>query len=193
MDRTGKAQVTAEVAQALADSKVVVLTDFTGITVEEVTRLRNQIRAKKGKFRVAKNTLAARAFASDDHAEFRKLFKGPNALAFSHDDPVGVLKVLSDFEASSNGKIKIRGGLLEGKFTSSADLKAIAKLPPREVMLAMVVGLAASPLQRLLTVLSGTTRKFLYGLKALQEKKAKDAPETPEAPPAPETPETPAS
>jgi large subunit ribosomal protein L10 len=172
MDRTGKAQVTDEVSQALSGSKAVVLADFTGISVEEVTKLRSQIRAKKGKFKVAKNTLVARAFGGEEYAAFRKLLKGPNALAFAYEDPIAILKVLNDFEKESQGKIKIRGGVLDGKHATAEELKLIATLPSRDVLRAQVVGLIASPIQRLLTVLNGPARKLLYALKALEEKKA---------------------
>ncbi len=179
MDRNTKVQIAAQVSEQLSVSEMVVLSDFKGITVEEVTELRNQIREQEGIFRVAKNTLTARAFSDDKYETFRGLLKGPSVLTFAKQDPVAVLKVLTEFEKKSGGKLTIKGGMLDDRFTTAEELKTISKLPPKEVLLGQVVGLIASPLTGFLNVCSGPIRKLAYAIKALEEKKAKEGADLP--------------
>ena len=110
MDRDHKKKLVDTLHDALADTTVVVVTHQTGMTVQEVTELRRQMRAAGANFRVTKNRLAQRALAGTKCEQLKSLFKGPTAIAFSR-DPVAVAKVATDY-AKATEKLVIAGGAL---------------------------------------------------------------------------------
>ncbi|MFZ5451721.1 MAG: 50S ribosomal protein L10 [Thermodesulfobacteriota bacterium] len=189
MRKLMKAEIVQDLQERIGRSQFNILADFTGLPVEEMTRLRRQIREADGELRVVKNTLLERAAAGDSPlAPLSSHFVGPNAVTFGYGDPVSLAKVLIKF-AQEKPKFKLKAGVLSGQVLTAQELDALSKLPDREVLLAQFLGVLQGVPTALVTVLAGVIRNLLNVLVALKDKKAEAEPA--EAAPAPEAePET---
>ncbi len=171
MNRTGKEQVIAELAGKLAASKAAFLADYRGLNVDQVNKLRGELRGVSVDYQVVKNTLLKLA-SKDTGAEcLHEFLEGPTAIAIATDDPVGPAKVLSEF-AKANPKFELKAAALDGKLLSVADINALAELPSREVLLAKVLGSINAPASNFVGVLAAIPRSLVQVLGAIQEKKA---------------------
>lgn len=173
--RPDKVAVVDEVREKFQNSNAVMLTEYRGLDVPAMAKLRSALREAGGEYKIYKNTLALRA-VRELGLDIEEHFTGPTALAFvaraedgSRGDPVGVAKALDDF-AKENDALVIKGGLLDDTFLSGDDVKALAKVPPRDVLLARLAAGLASPLQRFAGLLQALPRDFSYALSALIEK-----------------------
>jgi large subunit ribosomal protein L10 len=177
-----KAEIVQEIREKVAKSQIGILTDFKGLKVEDMTRLRRQVQETAAELTVVKNTLLRRA-ASDDSPlnPLMPHFTGPNALTLGYEDPVAVTKVLIKF-AQEKPQLKIKGASLGGQALTLKDLEALSRLPAREVLLAQLLGVLQGVPTALVTVLAGVIRNLLNVLVALKDKKE----ETEAAPAAPE-------
>jgi len=180
LNREQKAAALDEVTKLFESSKVVVLTDYKGIKVEDVTALRRQVREAKGRFKVVKNTFSRKVFADAKYENFRKLLKGSAALAFGQGDAVELVKKISDF-TKTNKQLTIKAGLLEGAVLSPADLEVLATLPPKPVLQAQLMGWLNQPMGSLLGTMNAQVQNFLYLLKGIEEKQAGGADSAPSA------------
>jgi large subunit ribosomal protein L10 len=191
--KQGKAEIVQAIQEKVSRSQIGILSDFTGLKVEDMTRLRRQLQEAGGEIKVVKNTLLVRAGAGDSPlAPLTSELAGPNALALGYQDPVALTKVLIKF-AQERPLLQIKKGVLGGKVLSAKDLEALSKLPAREVLLAQLLGVLNGVPTALVTVLSGVIRNLLNVLVALKDQKAAAAPA--EAAPAAEpeaAPESPA-
>jgi len=151
-------------------AKGVIFTDYRGLTVKEISELRNNLRGSNLEFRVVKNTLARRAAEGTPVDVAKGLFSGPVALAFGYDDPVLLAKRLIEF-SKENEKLEIKGGVIEGGLCGPDDIKAISELPPRETLLAMFIGAMQSPLAKFASMLNATVARFVYAMNALKQKR----------------------
>ena len=174
MNRSDKQVVVDSMAERLGRAKALVLTNFNGLKVEQMTELRQQLRDKDLEYVVVKNTLLKRAAEGLSAAKLADQMVGPNGLAISYDDPVALTKALVDF-AKTNPKLELRGGLLEGKPISAAEVGDLAKLPSREVLLAMLLGAMNGVPRNLVSVLAAVPRSLMNVLKAIEEQKAGQA------------------
>lgn len=163
-----------EIRKRFLENQFVILTDFSGLNVEEISRLRHGLRARGADYRVLKNTLALLAIRGTDFEPLQKLIVGPVGAAFGTNDPISVAKELVAF-ARENPNLKIKGGFLEGKVLEAEEARAIATLPPREALLARITGSFKSPLYNLHGVLSGPYRKLVYALQAVTDVKSRAA------------------
>jgi large subunit ribosomal protein L10 len=154
-----------EITELLKASQLTILTDYRGLTVADLQRLRSQLRPLDAGIRVVKNSLAAIAAENVGLAELRSSLTGPTAIVTSTADPVAPSKVVSDFARTSR-ILQIKLAVLEGQLIPAQDVENLASLPPREVLLARVVGGVQSPLTGLVTVLSGTIRSLAYVLQS---------------------------
>lgn len=170
MARPEKVAAVEEIRQHLQASKAVFVTDYRGLKVSQLTKLRRELRGIGTDYKVLKNTLTRRAAAEVDAQGLDSLLVGPSAIAFAKEDPVATAKALSEF-AKESRILEIRGGLLEGKLLAVDDIQALADLPPREVLLAQVVGGVQAPIAGFVSVLQGTLRKLVYALDAVREQK----------------------
>lgn len=160
-----------EVQEKLEKSKAVVLADYRGLNVLEVTELRKRLREAGVEYRVIKNTMTSRA-AKAAHVEgLDQYLSGPTALAFGYDDVVTPAKILANF-AKDHKKLELKAGILEGQVISFEKVKALAQLPSREVLLGQVAGMLQAPMRGLVTVLSGPLRKMAYAVEAVRKQKA---------------------
>lgn len=196
MRKQQKAEVVQHIQEKAAKAQIGILTDFKGLKVEDMTRLRRQLQEVSGELTVVKNTLLRRAGIDDALlAPLLSNSTGPNALTLGYADPVALTKVLIKF-AQDKPQLAIKGGALGGQALSVQDLEALSKLPAREVLLAQLLGVLQGVPTALVTVLAGVIRNLLNVLVALKDKKAESEPaaQVVEAAPAAEAeaPETPA-
>lgn len=171
MIRTEKETTVMEVQQKFEKSKSVVLADYRGLNVQEVTELRKRLRKAGVEYKVIKNTLTSRAAKAAKIEGLDQYLSGPTAIAFSYDDPVAPAKILASF-AKEFKKLELKGGVLEGRAISSQSVKSLAALPSREALLGQVAGLLQSPMRGLVTVLSGPLRNLAYAVEAVRKQKA---------------------
>ena len=175
--RPEKVAVVDEVRERLRSSSAVILTEYRGLKVKDISSLRRSLRSSGGDYRIYKNTLVRFAVADLELSGLEELLTGPTAIAFVRGgdgdggpgDAVGVAKALRDF-ARTNPALVVKGGVLGRSILSAADAGALADIPPREVLLARLAGGFAAPLQQMAGLLAAVPRSFAYGLKALIDK-----------------------
>lgn len=168
-----KTQLVAEIKDKLQSSAGVVLADYRGLTVADATKLRSQLREAGVEYHVFKNTLIRRAADEVGIEGLDSYLAGPTAVAFS-EDPVASAKILSDF-AKTTKTFTIKAGVLEGKVVDEAQVKALADLPSREVLLAQVLRGMQAPLAGMANVLQGPIRKLGYALEEVRKLKEAEA------------------
>ena len=171
MNRSEKAAIIEQIRSRAASASIAVMTDFKGMSVEELTRLRVALRNSGGEYHVVKNTLARIALSDTAHASIKDDFKDNCAIALGFDDPVAVAKALSDF-AKTSKLLEIRHGSLEGKNMSAAQVEALAALPSKDQLLAQVLGTMNAVPTNFVSLMANMIRPLLYALKAIEEKKA---------------------
>ena len=166
-----KTQTVEDLKASLLSAKLTVVSDYQGTTVSELTQLRREIQKAGGEFTVAKNTLVKLAVQGQSFApHFEGLLKGPTAVIFTDGDPVPVAKVITEYIKKVK-KTQIKGGVLEGKKISDEDLKSIAALPSKEVLIAKMLGSMNAPAQNVVYALSGVSRNLVYALEAIRKQK----------------------
>ena len=168
--RPEKVAVVDEVRAKLDAADAAVMTEYRGLDVSAMAELRRALRDAGGEYKIYKNTLV-RFAAKDLGLEIEDLLTGPTAIAFVEGDPVNVAKALRDF-AKTNPALVIKGGVLGEKTLAEGDVKALADVEPREVLLARLAGAMAAPMQQLAGLLKAVPQSFAYGLQALIEKQA---------------------
>lgn len=164
-----KKEVVRELAEKIKASKAMVLADYRGLTVEQDTELRSALRKAGVEYRVVKNTLTRFAAKENRLDELEPFLNGPTALAISDTDPVAPAKVLSEY-AKKYDKLELKVGVVEGKVIDVNGIKALADLPPREVLIAKVLGGFNAPIAGLVNVLNGNIRGLVAALNAIREK-----------------------
>jgi large subunit ribosomal protein L10 len=168
--RAEKVAVVDEVRERLSSSSGAVLTEYRGLKVADLARLRQAVREAGGEYRIFKNTLTRLAARDLGLEELEPLLVGPTAVAFVDGDPVAVAKALRDF-ARTNVHLTVKGGVLGRKVLSGAEASALADVAPREVLLAQLAGALAAPIQKMAGLLQALPRNFAYGLSALIDQK----------------------
>lgn len=164
-----KQSIVSEIKDRIERADSVVLVDYRGLNVQEVTELRDNYRKEGVEYKVYKNTLMARAFNELGYEEFTQFLAGPNGIAFSYEDVVGAAKVSADF-AKKNEKLELKAGIVDGKIVDINEIKALAELPPKDVLLARALAGFNSPIQGFANVLQGTIRSLVYALDAVRAK-----------------------
>ncbi len=159
-----------QLKEELKDTVAVFVTDFKGLTVDELNSIRRRLEKVNAKYKVVKNTLFKIAIKGTDFEQISDVFVGTNGVVFVKGDIVEAAKTVSDaVKDYENFNFKI--GVVEGKVIDEKALKALSSLPPREVLYAQLLSVLLGPIRGLVTVLSGVPRNFLYVLKAIEEKK----------------------
>ena len=141
-----KAQQVSEVAEQFKNAASVVVVDYLGITVEQATNLRTELRNAGVQFAVVKNGILSRAAKEAGLEGMDDIFKGPSAVAFSNEDVVAPAKILADF-AKKVEALEIKAGVIEGKVSSKEEIEALAKLPNREGLLSMLLSVLQAPVR----------------------------------------------
>ena len=154
--------VVEEITGKFNDSQSAVVVEYRGLSVAEVTELRRALREEDVEFKVYKNKLVQRATESAGYAEINDKLVGPNAIAFGHSDAVAPARVLAEF-AKDHDALVIKAGIVEGKVLEVEEINEIAKLPGREGMYSMLLGMLQAPVS-----------KFARVVKAVAEAKPED-------------------
>ena len=165
-----KTAVVTEVSAKLAAADAALITEFRGMTVGSLAKLRRALRVHGAEYKVYKNTLArfgAKDAGLDDLAE---LLVGPSAITFVKGDASIVAKTLRD-HSKVDQMLVLKGGVVGGKSVSAAELTVLADLPPREVLLAQLAGMLQAPLSKTANLLQAPLRRAAYGIKSLIESK----------------------
>lgn len=153
-----KKEVVAEIADKLSNSTAAVLVDYRGLKVEELTELRKQFREAGVEYKVYKNTLTRMAAQNAGMEDLVNELVGPNAIAFSYDDPVAPVRIASEF-AKEHKNLELKVGIVEGVYYDADKIKELASIPPREVLIAKLLGSLKAPVSN-----------FAYLIKAIADK-----------------------
>ena len=170
MNRQEKAQIIESLREKAGRASIAVVTDFKGMTVEEVTNLRVKLRDAGVDYQVVKNTLARLALKDTSHVVLEQYFKENCAIALGYEDPVAMAKALSEF-AKTSKMFDLRFGSLEGKFLDADGVKELAKLPSKPELLARVLGTMNAVPTNFVGLFANLLRNCLYALNAIKDKK----------------------
>ena len=169
----GKKEVVAEISARIAKAQAVVLAEYRGLPVEDITVLRSQARASGVYLRVLKNTLARRAVQGTPFEKLADQMVGPLAYGIS-EDPVSAAKVLSAY-AKGNDKLVIKGGAMPNHVMTAKEIGQLATMPSREELLAKLLGTMQAPVAKFVQTLNEVPSKFVRTLAALRDQKEKAA------------------
>ncbi|MDD4570296.1 MAG: 50S ribosomal protein L10 [Tepidanaerobacteraceae bacterium] len=168
--KEAKVKAVEELKDKFGRSRSAILTDYRGLNVGEITELRRKLKEQDVEYKVVKNTLTAIAIKDFDY-KLDEFLEGPTAVAFSYEDPVAPAKILVDF-SKTHKQLEIKAGVVEGRVANKDVISELAKMPPKEQLLASAVGAIQSPLYGIVGVLQGNLRNLVYTLQAVQDKKA---------------------
>jgi large subunit ribosomal protein L10 len=154
-----KKQIVSEISEKIKNAKSVVLVEYKGLTVEKANELRNKCREAGVEYKVYKNTLMRFAFEELGYKDITAQLEGPNAIALSYDDEVSAARVTNDFAKATNEIIQIKAGISDGRVINADEVKALASVPSRDILLAQLAG-----------VLQGNLRNLAYMLDQIAKK-----------------------
>jgi large subunit ribosomal protein L10 len=160
-----KIETVEDLRKRLDGVKTVMLTEYRGLTVSQLSELRKQLRTVRAEYKVVKNRLARLAGAERGFEALRPHLKGPTALVIAKDDPVAVAKALTTF-ARTNQALAIKVGVVDGQLVPADGIKALSELPSRDALRAQLVGMLQGPLAQLVGLLSAPQRELVYVLEA---------------------------
>ncbi len=175
MPRPEKTAVVEEIRIKLDEADAAVLTEYRGLSVRALAELRGSLRPANTEYKVFKNRLARRAAEEAGLTDLLPLLEGPVAIAFVHGDAVPAAKALRDF-GRTNPALVVKGGLLGPRAVTAAELTALADIPPRDQLLAMLAGGFQAPLTKAAGLFQAFTRNLAYGVKALIDQRAASEP-----------------
>lgn len=166
-----KKQIVEEITSKLQNSKSVILVNYKGLTVAEVTELRNAFRKANVEYKVLKNTLVRKAFNEMGITSFDADLNGPTAVAFGSDE-TGAAKIIAEASKKYGDKISAKSAFVDNSYVDAAGVKALAAMPSKEELIAKMLGSMQSPVTKFAGVLSATLRSVVLALNAIAEKKA---------------------
>lgn len=176
MQKVHKERIVRDLESRLGEAKCLYLTDFTGLDVAAITELRRKLSEAEVEYVVVKNTLARRALAGGPYDDLAGSLEGPSAFAMSGTDVVSPAKILTEFARETDDRPRIKAGAIEGKVVSLEEIRRIAALPPREELLARLVGSVRSPLAGLVWTLHGLLTQFVRTVDAVRARAEAEAP-----------------
>lgn len=174
MNRQEKEAKVADLTEKVRSSIAVLVADYRGLTVDQARELRSELRQVGARYEVVKNTLMKRAAAAAEADELMEFLDGPSAIAFCDEEVAPPAQVLMRL-AKEFKPLEVKGGLLEGQAIDAEKLKFLASLPPREVLLAQLLGGMQAPIRGLATVCAGPIRGLVTALTRIQEQKEAEA------------------
>jgi len=172
MNRTEKETFVSDFREKLEKAPVMYLTDFTGLDVPSMVKLRDELRSVGAEYIVVKNRLARRAIAEvDGMPNLDDALLGPTGVVFGYDGVVEPAKALSEFAKDHDDRPVFKAGVLDRKVLEAAEVERLAKLPPRELLLAELAGVLEAPMAALASALESKLQEMSGLLSALKEKK----------------------
>ena len=172
MSKTERQASVEDLRRELEGSSTVFVTDFSGLNVLRMTELRRRLRSAGVRYVVVKNTLAQRAFAANGVSALDEHLAGPTGLVLSGRDPVAGAKVLADFAREFEQKPAIKAGLVDGRPVSPAQVRRLAELPSKEILLGQLAGYMQAPLAQLAGVMNGLLYQVVGALEALRAQRS---------------------
>ncbi len=161
MPTQAKADTIEELRGRLADAQAAVLTEYRGLTVQQLSELRKQLKGASAEYRVVKNRLARIAMEGSPLAPLQKYLTGPTGLVIVRKDAVAVAKALTAF-ARTNPALAVKVGVIDGQLLEPKDLRAVADLPSRATLRGQLVGMVQGPLAQLVGLLTAPQRELVY-------------------------------
>lgn len=171
MRRDEKDVVVADLQQKLGDATAFYLTDFTGLSVKQITQFRARLRNQGVEYVVVKNTLAKRAIEGLELPDVAGFFSGPTGLVIGREDAVAAAKVLSDFAREFGDRPAVKVGVVDRKPFGPEQVKQLADMPPREVLLAQIAGGLQAPMARLAGGMAQLMAGFARAVDQLRQQK----------------------
>ncbi|NJD17941.1 MAG: 50S ribosomal protein L10 [Gemmatimonadetes bacterium] len=171
MNRTEKASFVEDLRERISRAPVVYLTDFTGLSVKSITKLRRSLRASGAEYVVVKNRLARLAFSQTELPNIFENLDGPTGMVLGYGDVVAPAKALTDFAKEHDKKPAFKLGILENKVIQPEQIVRLAKLPPREQLLAELAGAMSAPTAMLAMALEAKLQEMAGLIDALREKR----------------------
>src|SRR6478609_8771704 len=198
MNREQKSAAIAEIASHIDESDAIFAVDYRGISVADVAELRSKLRGADATFKVVKNSLTERAADQSDAAYLKEYLEGPTALTFVRGDAAVAAKAIADYTRATQ-LLPFKGGMMGGEALDVEQIRALSRLPSREVLYGQLVGVVASPVSGLVRSLAALLGGLASALGQVRDKKesgelpAGDAPAAAEEPPAADAEQTPAA
>ena len=158
-----KVESVEDLKRRLSGVKTVLLAEYRGLTVQQLSDLRKQLRAVSAQYKIVKNRLAKLAMTDGDLSKLHPHLKGPTGMVISKEDPVAVAKTLHSF-AKTNQALAIKAGLVDGVVLPPAELKALSELPTKDAIRAQIIGAIQGPLAQLVGLLQASQRDIAYVL-----------------------------
>lgn len=171
MDRANKETFVTELRDRINRAPVFYLTDFSGLSVKQMTNLRRSLRAQGAEYVVVKNRLALRALAETELPDISESLTGPTGMVFGYEDAVGAAKALSDFAKDHDQRPVFKLGVLDNKVLAPEQIDRIAKLPPKEQLYAELAGAMEAPMAALASVLGAKLQETAGLLDALKQER----------------------
>lgn len=172
MNRSEKKQIVADFSKKMEGFQAAILTHYRGLNVEQINTLRRRLREEKISYHVVKNTMMKLAAKGTDLEKITDYFKGPTAIAVSHGDPIALAKILTEF-VKTQPRLEIKIGLIQGRVTPPDEIKGLATMPPREVLLAQIMGGIQGPGQEVAGVIQGGLQQIVGVINARADQLAK--------------------
>jgi large subunit ribosomal protein L10 len=163
-----KREIVADYAEKMSSTQAMILTEYRGLTVADMSELRHRLREVEGGFQVVKNTLFDRALQDAGIPVPEGQLEGPVAVGYCFGEVPPVAKALIDF-AKVQANLKVHGAILGSEFLDAEGVKSLADLPPREVLLAQLVGAVQGPMSNLVTTITAPMRELVQVLQARAE------------------------
>jgi large subunit ribosomal protein L10 len=172
--KSEKQKIVSELEDALREPGHLILTDYRGLTVKDLTALRRALTRGGGRLQVVKNRLFQRALGEDARAELKQFLTGPVAVTFVPGDVALVLKEMATFAQTHEGPV-FKGGWVDDQILSAEQLAQLATVPPREELLGRLVGVLSAPLSQLVGVLQAVPRDLVLVLRAIANQRSGEA------------------
>jgi len=174
LSRDSKEKIVNELIEKLKNTKGLILTDYQGMNVPQINKLRNELKEQQVEFRVIKNTLIQKASEELKIEEIAKDLVGCTAIAYSSEDGISPAKWLKEYSKKNKLELKIKSGFIDGKFFKPDKIMEIADLPSKDILISNAIAGIKSPINSLVFVLKGTLRGLVYTLEAIKQEKEKE-------------------
>lgn len=165
-----KAKTVQAVHEKLKAAKMAIVTEYRGLTVTQMTRLRREIREASGEYEVIKNTLVRRALKDTQYGALDRFLEGPTGWIFGYEDPITLSKALVKF-IEENERLTIKGGLIDGELMDQAKVKVLARMPSRAELQAKLLALMQAPAVQLLRLMQEPATRLVRLLEAVRKGK----------------------